>query len=166
MKKLALVLVAFVMAQCAMAQQFSLPILPEKMWPSEYANYEADVINCCDYLLNTDPSFNAPKHEECASFLIRWVSGSPNVSLVIAEELVDVKKADLLIAYIAGWTRHAIQHPSDNGLLCANVAVEDMLNFYFAHKAVIGKSKTTDKLLKMQENGELVPYITKVLVKE
>ena len=45
MKKLALVLVAMVMAQCAMAQelQFSLPIMPEKMWPSDYANYEADV---------------------------------------------------------------------------------------------------------------------------
>lgn len=166
MKKLALVLVAFVMAQCAMAQQFSLPILPEKMWPSEYANYEADVLNCCDYLLNTDPSFNAPKHEECTSFLLRWVAGSPNISIVITDDLIDVKKADLLIAYIAGWTRHAIKHPDDNGLLCANVAVEDMLNYYFAHKDVIGKSKLTNKLLKRQEKGELATYITKVLVKE
>lgn len=166
MKKIALVLVAFVMAQCAMAQQFSLPILPEKMWPSEYANYEADVLNCCDYLLGTDPSFNAPKHEECASFLLRWAAGSPNMSIVVAEELVDAKKGDLLLAYIAGWARHSIKHPEDNGLLCANVAVADMLNFYFAHKDVIGKSKLTDKLLKKQEKGELASYITKVLVKE
>ena len=60
MKKIALVLVAMVMAQCAMAQelQFQLPIMPEKMWPSDYANYEADVLNCCNYLLNVDPAFN------------------------------------------------------------------------------------------------------------
>lgn len=164
MKKIALVLVAFVIAQCAMAQQFSLPILPEKMWPSEYANYEADVLNCCDYLLGTDPSFNGPKHDECASFLIRWVSGSPNMSVVISEKLVDSKKPDLLIAYIAGWTRHALKNPDDAGLLCANVAVEDMLNFYFAHRDVIGKSKLTNKLLKKQQRGQLASYITKSLV--
>lgn len=88
------------------------------------------------------------------------------MSIVVAEELVDAKKGDLLLAYIAGWARHAIKHPEDNGLLCANVAVEDMLNFYFAHKDVIGKSRLTEKLLKKQSKGQLASYITKVLVKE
>ncbi len=163
MKKLALLLVAFVLAQCVVAQQFSLPILPEKMWPSEYASYEADVLNCCNYLLDTDPSFNSPKHEECASFLLRWVSGSPSVSVAVNEALVDSQKNALLLAYIAGWVRHSIVHSEDGSLICANVAVDDMLNFYFSHKDVIGKSKLADKLLKKQQAGELASYIAKVM---
>lgn len=163
MNKIAFVIVATVMANCAMAQQFALPILPEKMWPSEYARYESDVVNCCDYLLTADPSFNRPKHEECAGFLARWEKGSPRVSVAVVGQLVDTKKEDLLRAYMAGWIRHAIKHPGDNEMLCANVAVEEMLNFYFAHKDVIGKSKTTERLLKLQEKGELASYVAKVL---
>jgi hypothetical protein len=49
MKKILLVLTALVLSQLAMAQQFSLPIMPEKMWPSDYAKYETDVLNCCNY---------------------------------------------------------------------------------------------------------------------
>ena len=52
MKKILLILTALVLSQMAMAQQFSLPIMPEKMWPSDYAKYETDVLNCC----STNPS--------------------------------------------------------------------------------------------------------------
>ena len=167
MKKIALVLVAMVMAQCAMAQelQFQLPIMPEKMWPSDYANYEADVINCCNYLLSVDPAFNQPKHEECSSFLVRWLSGTPAVSVLIDSRLVDAKKADLLVAFMAAWTRHALTNKEDGNLINAQVATEEMLAFYSNYKESIGKSKLTDKLLKEQAKGNLATYVTKTLVK-
>lgn len=165
MKKIALIIVAFLMAQCAMAQQFSLPILPEKMWPSDYANYEADVLNCCDYLLNTDPQFNAPKHEECSSFLVRWLSGSPAVRVALVDGLVDVRKPQLMVAYMAGWTRQALTNPGTNDLLCCNVAVEQMLNYYFAYKDHTGKSKLCEKLLKEQSKGNLTAHIASILAR-
>lgn len=163
MKKIVLVLVAFVMAQCALAQQFNLSIMPEKMWPSDYANYHADVLNCCDYLLNTDPQYNAPKHQECASFLVRWLAGAPEVSVKVVSGLVDTKKTDIMMAYISGWTRQSINEPESNDLICCNVAVEQMLNFYYAHKKEIGKSKVCEKLLKEQAKGNLAAHISKVL---
>lgn len=147
-----------------MAQQFSLPILPQKLWPSDYAKYESDVLNCCDWLLNVAPDYNAPKHQECASFLVRWASGSPNIKMLISDKLVDSQKADLLAAYMAAWTRYSIKNPGANQLICTNVAVEEMLNYYFAHKDVIGKSKLTEKLLKEQANGNLAAFITKAVV--
>ena len=167
MKKIALVLVAMVMAQCAMAQelQFQLPIMPEKMWPSDYANYEADVLNCCNYLLSVDPSFNQPKHEECTSFLVRWLSGSPNVSVALDSRLVDAKKGDLLVAFMAAWTRHALTNKEDGNLINAQVATEEMLAFYSNYKESIGKSKLTEKLLKEQAKGKLASIVTKTLVK-
>lgn len=167
MKKIALVLVAMVMAQCAMAQelQFQLPIMPEKMWPSDYANYEADVLNCCNYLLSVDPSFNQPKHEECTSFLVRWLSGSPNVSVALDSRLVDAKKGDLLVAFMAAWTRHALTNKEDGNLINAQVATEEMLAFYSNYKGSIGKSKLTEKLLKEQAKGRLASIVTKTLVK-
>lgn len=165
MKKIALIIVAFLMAQMAMAQQFNLPIWPEKMWPSDYANYNTDVLNCCDYLLNTDPQFNAPKHEECSNFLVRWLSGSPEVKVGLIEGLVDVKKPELMVAYMAGWTRQALTSPESNELLCCNVAVEQMLNYYFAYKDQLGKSKVCEKLLKEQAKGNLAAHIASILVR-
>ncbi len=154
------------MAQSVMAQQFSLPIMPEKMWPSDYANYENDVLNCCNYLLGTDPQFNMPKHEECASFLVRWLSGTPDVSVLIHPSLVDIKNSQLLLAYMAAWTRQALTNKGDAPLLYAQVATEEMLNYYSKYKDNIGKSKLTKKLLKEQQNGSLASYITKSLEAE
>ena len=163
MKKLLFIRVALVMSQMAMAQQFSLPIMPEKMWPSEYANYEIDVLNCCNYLLTADPAFNQPKHEECTSFLIRWLSGSPEVSVAISADLVDANKSDLLVAYLAAWTRHALQYKDDGALICANVAVKETLRYYETYKSYIGKSKISEKILKQQRKGNLPALVAKTL---
>lgn len=165
MKKIAFLLIAFLMGQMAMAQQFNLPILPEKMWPSDYANYKADVLNCCDYLLNSDPQFNQPKHQECSSFLVRWLTGTPSVHVALADGLVDTKKPELMVAYMAGWTRQALTSPETNDLLCCNVAVEQMLNYYFAYKDRVGKSKVCEKLLKEQQKGNLPAYIASIMIR-
>lgn len=164
MKKILLILTALVLSQMAMAQQFSLPIMPEKMWPSDYANYETDVLNCCNYLLNSDPSFNLPKHEECTSFLIRWLSGSPEVRVALSGDLLDTKSGELMVAYMAAWTRHALQNKEDGELVCANVAVEEMLRYYENYKSVIGKSKKMEKLLKQQRKGNLPEVVAKAFM--
>lgn len=164
MKKTILILLAtLAMAPFATAQQFSLPIMPEKMWPSDYAKYETDVLSCCNYLLTADPAFNQPKHEECASFLLRWLAGTPEVSVVIAPDLVDAQNQPLLLAYISAWTRHALEYKDDGTLVCANVAVEDMLRFYETYKNSTGKSRATEKLLKQRARGDLASFISKAL---
>lgn len=163
MKRILTFVSAILLAQGLFAQQFSLPIMPEKMWPSDYAKYEKDVLNCCDWLLNVSPDFNKPKHTECSSFLVRWLSGSPQVKVVIHPDLVDIEKGDLLIAFMSGWTRHSLKNKEDGALLCANVAVEETLRFYVEHKKEIGKSKKMEKLLKKQADGSLAAYVYSVL---
>ena len=168
MKKILLPLTLLLLSsQALMAQQFSLPILPEKIWPSEYANYDNDVLNCCNWLLNAAPDFTQPKREECTKFLLRWVEGSPEVHIALSDDLTDAKQHDLMIAYIAAWSRYSIQHKdvADDVLLCANVAVEDMLVYYVAYKKNLGTSKTMEKLLRHQADGTLPAYITKCLTK-
>lgn len=164
MKKILLFLGLFLLIGTASAQQFSLPILPEKMWPSDYAKYETDVLYCCNYLLSTDPSYNQPKHEECTTFLMRWLTGTPEVKVIVHPDLVDIKSVDLMLAYMAAWTRHALQNKGDNPLLCANVATEEMLRFYETYRKSMGKSKMCDKLLKEQEKGNLPAIVAKALV--
>ncbi|MBR5353277.1 MAG: hypothetical protein IK126_06150 [Bacteroidales bacterium] len=164
MKKILLILTALVLSQTAMAQQFSLPILPEKMWPSEYANYETDILNCCNYLLTADPAFNQPKHEECTSFLLRWLEGAPQVQLVVAPDIVDPRNEQLLLAYLAAWTRHSLQYKDSSPLVCANVAVEDMLRYYETFQSYVGKSRLCERLLKAQRNGDLAAVVAKAVM--
>ena len=142
MKRILPFLAVLLMGQALMAQQFSLPILPEKMWPSEYANYETDILNCCNYLLT-----------------------APQVQLIISPELTDANNSHLLLAYIAAWTRHSLQYKDASQLLCANVAVEEMLRFYESFKSSVGKSRLCEKLLKEQKKGELATMVSKALVK-
>lgn len=163
MKKLLTLVCALVLAQCAFAQQFSLPILPEKMGSLECAQVEPDVLNCCDWLLYASPEFNKPKHEECSSFLVRWLTATHKVKVLIHPKLVDTDKNDLLVAYMAGWTRHALRSNGDGTLLCANVAVEETLRYYVAHKEYLGKSKKMENLLKKQADGNLAAYIYSAL---
>lgn len=163
MKKLLTLVCALVLAQCTFAQQFSLPILPEKMGSLECAQVEPDVLNCCDWLLYASPEFNKPKHEECSSFLVRWLTATHKVKVLIHPKLVDTDKNDLLVAYMAGWTRHALRSNGDGTLLCANVAVEETLRYYVAHKEYLGKSKKMENLLKKQADGNLAAYIYSAL---
>lgn len=148
----------------AQAQQFSLPIWPEKVWPSEYANYHTDVHNCCDWLLNAKAGYNEPKREECTNFLIRWLTGTPEVRVYVVEGLVDPNNADLLTAYIAAWTRHALDNPEDNELVCANVAVNEMIAYYEANKKELGNSKVVENLLKLRKRNELSAFVKKCIV--
>ena len=163
MKKILFLAVALLASQWAFAQQFSLPILPEKMWPSDYAKYETDILNCCNYLLTSDPTFNHPKHEECSSFLVRWLSGTPEVSIPVSADLTDVKKPELLMAYLAAWTRQALQYKDTAPIVCANVAVEEMLRYYESYKESVGKSSLTEKLIKAQSEGKLAAIVAKAL---
>lgn len=146
--------------------QFSLPIWPEKVWPSEYANYNTDVHNCCDWLLNAAAGYNMPKREECTYFLLRWLEGTPSVNVYIADGLVDANNSDLLMAYIASWTRHSLDYPEDNPLICANVAVDEMLKYYDENSKTLGKSKLIKKLLKLRSRSKLAPYVKKCLMGE
>ena len=175
MKKIILSLFLMAAAFGAMAQdnasdepvrnlQFSLPIWPEKVWPSEYANYNADVHNCCDWLLNAAAGYNTPKREECTNFLLRWLEGTPEVRVYLVDGLVDPKNGDLLVAYMAAWTRHALDNPDDNPLICANVAVSEMLEYYEANIKVIGKSKPMEKLLKLRSQSKLAPHVKQCLL--
>ena len=139
--------------------QFSLPIWPDHLWPSDYAGYTTDVHNCCDWLLSAAAGYNAPKREECTHFLMRWLEGTPQVSVIIAQGLVDPNQPDLLMAYIAAWTRHSLDHPDDGPLLCANVAVNEMLGYYDDNSRTLGKSKIVKDLLKKRSRSQLASYI-------
>ena len=163
MKKILLAIGLFTILSSAYAQQFSLPILPEKMGSLECAQVEPDVLNCCDWLLYASPEFNKPKHEECSCFLVRWLTATHKVKVIIHPDLVDESKSDLLVAYMAGWTRHALRSKGDGTLLCANVAVEETLRYYVDHKDYLGKSKKMEKLLKKQADGNLAAYVYSAL---
>jgi hypothetical protein len=85
------------------------------------------------------------------------------VQLVVAPDIVDPNNEQLLVAYLAAWTRHALQYKDSSPLVCANVAVEEMLRYYENFKASTGSSKKAEKLLKHQRNGNLASVVAKAL---
>ena len=56
-----------------------------------------------------------------------------------------------------------MEYKEDGSLVCANVAVEDMLRYYETFKGSVGKSKKTEKLLKQQQRGDLAAVVSKAI---
>lgn len=163
MKKLSLTLVLFALAQCAFAQQFTLPIKPAKMWPSDYAKYEGDVMNCCNYLLGNSPEFTLPKRQACAEYLEWWCEGTPKVKVVFAKGVVDTKNMDLLAAYMAAWVRYALQNPDDGQELCAHAAVRETIRFYEAYKTYLGTSKVIENQKRLRKKDKLNAFVNRAI---
>lgn len=155
MKKIVFLTLSLLAANCMFAQQFSLPIWPEKVWPSEYANYNNDIINCCNYIMGTSPEFNLPKHAECNNFLLRWLEGTPKVAVVTDAKLTEPNDANLRMIYNAGWTKFAIENDSDSKFLCCKAAVEATIKSYKKFHGAFKKSSVIENLIKLQEKEEL-----------
>ena len=76
---------------------------------------------------------DSPQRKEANQFLMEWISGSPTVSVQMQPYLTDLygKNPDLLMAFLGGWTRYAIQHPTDKDQLTLQVeGVKGMLASY------------------------------------
>lgn len=66
---------------------------------------------------------------------MQWISGSPTVSVAIEEYVSDLFRNDgaLLIAFMGGWTRNALQNPgTKDKLALATAGIQDMLATYKA----------------------------------
>nr|GFC16204.1 hypothetical protein [Tanacetum cinerariifolium] len=77
---------------------------------------------------------------------VDWISGSPAVSVAIEEYVTDLSKEDgaLLIGFMGGWTRYALQNPgTKDKLALATAGIKGMLTTYKA-KGGTGNKKLED----------------------
>jgi hypothetical protein len=143
------------------SQSFQVPKNYKLENKDDYARYEKSIVECIDWLLATPISQETEKRQAANDFLVKWLSGSPDVSVDIEQQIVTfVDSPEYLLMFMGGWAKYAIENNDYTSKRNGNIAgIEAVIEFYNKNKELIGKNKNVEKYVKLKENGELEKFI-------
>lgn len=145
-------------------QDFNVPKDYKLVKAEDYAPHEQEIINCVDWLIKTPLNEQPEKRKEANAFLLKWLTGSPNVSLEIKQEIVTFMgtSPDLLMIFMGGWAKYSLESKGFNNKVEGSKAgINSVIEFYKSNRQVLPKDKNVEKYIKMKDKGTLSEYIEK-----
>lgn len=165
---IATLLFVFTVVSFSQAQEFELPANIKLEKPEDYAAYEPDILRCIEYL-ETSPLGKSELRQKANSFLITWLTGAPNVSVDIHPYLIELigGNNDLLIIFMGGWTKYALQNPADKDKINGQLAGLRAIIKVYLNNPDIEKNTEIEELIAAEKAGTLAGWLQKKLeVKE
>jgi len=160
MNKIKMLICLLFVSANLLAQEVEIPKDLELKDAKDYKKTEQLVLNAIEWLMKTPISENPSKRKEINAFLIKWMSGSPTVSIELVSGIIPLDCADCLLAFMSGWTKYSLENDySKNKVECAISGVENAIEFYKKNKLHLGRNSDMEKLLKLQKKGKLKKYI-------
>jgi len=143
-----------------LAQEVEIPNDIKLENAEDYQKTEKLVLNSTEWLLKTPVSENPEKRKEINAFLMKWMSGSPSVSIELVSGIVPLDCGDCLMSFMSGWTKYSLENEySKNKIECAVAGAENAIEFYEKNKSELEKNSDMEKLKKQQKKGKLKKYI-------
>jgi Tfp pilus assembly protein PilF len=129
--------------------------------PEDYAKYEDDVVNSFNYLMTSPVNKDVVMRRDLSAFLLRWVTGSPNVSIEISADVVTYLDCEeCLLIFMGGWTKYAIESEDYGNKLMGNLkGTESVIEFYKSNKRTLGHNNEIEKLIKLSNSKKLKAWI-------
>ncbi len=159
MKKIAVIIFSLLLMQGVSAQKFVVPEIPGDIEKSEYANYTQDAMNCIDWLKTHSPS--DPQREEVSTYALWWLTGTPDVHMVLTSDVLKFENGHLLMLLLGGWGQYAIQNKDDNQLKGCLAGINTALDYYVKYRKELPKDKGAETFLKLRDKGKLKAYLAK-----
>ena len=126
------------------------------------------VLGTINWLENTPLDQDEKKHQTQYALLTAWITNSPSVTLEInANVLTFTKKNDVLIMFfMAGWTKYALENNYSKDNTKGSLAgIRSAMNIY--KKGVgVKKDKEMEKLVQLEDKGELEKWVSDQLAKK
>ena len=151
----------------ANAQTYEVPKDYTLKTKDDYPKYDADVIATVDWLQQTSWDDEQAKRKEANRFLMEWLTGSPTVSIAVGSPLIKLadKNPELLMTFMGGYTKYALQHKDSPTLNAENVAgLRALIAKYQAEKNH-KKNAAVEKLIKIDADGKLEEWAATEFVK-
>ena len=160
MNKIKMLICLLFVSASLLAQNVDIPSDLKLENAEDYKKTEHLVLNSTEWLLKTPISENPSKRKEINAFLMKWMSGSPTVSIELVSGIVPLDCADCLMSFMSGWTKYSLENDySKNKVECAVAGAENAIEFYKKNKSELGKNSDMEKLMKQQKKGKLKKYI-------
>ena len=124
------------------SQEFTIPKNVTLKSDSDYKKYENDVLQGINWLENTPINQQVAKRKKVSAFLLQWMTGTPSFSIKMQSFQMELteKNPDLLISFLGGWAKYALENPADkDNELAANIAgFESLIKVYTSNKENVG----------------------------
>lgn len=147
------------------SQTFEVPKNYSLKADADYARYEKDIIEAAKWLVATPLNEQPEKRKEVSAFILKWLIGSPTVSVEVNETIMNFakKNEEMLILYMAGCARYVLEHNYSKDTRAINkAALHDMIIVYKNGKG-IKKDKNMEKLAKSEEEGKMDAWLAENL---
>lgn len=142
------------------AQELEIPNDLSLVTADDYKKTESLVLKATEWLAQTPVGEHPNTRIAVNGFLMKWMSGSPTVTIALVEGIVPLDCADCLMVFMSGWTKYSLEHNySKDNTACAVAGAEHAIRFYEKNKAALGKNADMEKLIKLQKKGKLESYI-------
>lgn len=154
-------------AQLSWSQTFNIPDNVKLEVAEDYVKHEPLIVECVNWLINTPMSEESDKRIMANAYLMKWATGTPTVTISMQSFQVDLttKNPELLMIFIGGWIKYAIENPEDkDNVEAGNLAgINSLIKVYTANKGNgLKKDKRIEKLVKMNAS-ELQQWVAKQL---
>jgi hypothetical protein len=163
MKITKLLIIGFLIisAKNSYGQTFEVPRQYSFKTAEDYAPYEKHIIEATKWLIATPLNEQAEKRKDVSAFVLKWVIGSPTVSVEINPIVMDFEKKNpgMLVLFMACCSKYVLENNYSKDISAKNkAALHDMISVY--KKGIgINKDKKMDKLIKSDEEGKLDEWL-------
>ncbi len=162
MKKISFLLIMSISFLGLYGQDFQVPKNVKIETEADCEKYQADILKCIDWMINTPINSQKDKRKEANGFFILWLTVTSKVSVEIKTEIFNFTESnsEFLMIFMAGWTKNVIETKDNTNKLSGNIkGIEAVIDFYTKNIDVIGKDKNIEKYMKMKKDGKLENYI-------
>jgi len=149
----------------AICQDFDVPDNYQLESKEDYSKYEKDMVNAAKWLVATPLNEQEAKHKEVSAFVIKWIIGSPTVTVEIYPTIMDFdkKNSGMMIIYMASFAKHVLENNYSKDVRAnQKAALHDMISVYKTGKG-IKKDKKMEKLIKADDEGKLDEWLAENL---
>lgn len=155
-KVLFLVLPLLLLSKTSFSQDFKVPENISLTSASDYEKYEDIVITGIKWLEDTPIDQQISKRKETSAFLLKWITGTPTFSIGLQAFQIELtnKNPDLLMSFLGGWTKYALENPDQkSNEVATNLAGFESLVKVYASNTDNGikKDKKVEKFMKLNK---------------
>ncbi|WNJ20505.1 hypothetical protein [Pontibacter sp. G13] len=133
----------------------------------EFIESEKHVLATIAWMENTPINEQKDKHTEQYGILMSWLTNSPTVTIELNTLVMKYtqKNEAMLIFFLAGWTKYALENDYSKDVLHGTSAgLRCVMRIY--QKGGLEKDKQIQKLISLEEKGKLKDWVAGQLAPE
>ncbi len=152
-------------AQTNTIPKYTVPEEYSFVLPEDYTTYQPQVKEAIDWYLWRSMGLDENKRQYAAAFFMKWLVGSPTVTVDIDEKIVNFadNNPPLLIPFCMGWAKYAIDNNPDDRVKGCCAGIQTTVDYYNTNRGSMNKDANVEKYEKMIKNKKLEKYISKNL---